>query len=133
MKYFSRIMLTFFVVYTLAVVLTVLSALAVERVDEFPPIPEFIQFVKSDVKACGHNTTVTIMSYTFTNQRTLEYIEAFRSTDLENPSSIMYMEHGVPVFFDIYVRKPNHIEWYQDILEYREAYPNGLCVDGTNL
>ncbi len=115
-------------------VLSATSVKAVEYVNEFPVIPEFIQFIKTDfITNCKDGTVITADTYTFANQPGLIYLEAFRSPDEENPISVMYIDFGEEPDIDIYVKNMGRVEWYQSTFEFKEAYPNGSCQGKTTL
>ncbi len=137
-KHFGSIMMTFFAVYTFAGLFMVLSALpvkAVEYLDEFPHEPELVNFIQSEqIDTCKDGTTITVEAYSVVKEPTLLYIEAFNSSDMENPISVMFADFSDAVLvIDIYIKNLNRIEWYRNPIEFKEAYPNGICPKGIGL
>jgi len=137
-KHFGSIMMVFFTVYTLVVLFTVLLALpvkAVEYLDSFPDEPE-IQFVKSEIiDTCKNGSTITTFAYSIDYELGSLYVEAYLSSDKEEPISVMFAEYGDDggLDIDIYMRELNRIAWYRSMFEFKEVYPNGICPKGTDL
>ncbi len=135
-KHFGLIMMTFFTVYAMAVLLTVLSAIpvkAVEYLDEFPSELE-IEFIESEViDTCKDGSTISTFAYSIDHEPGSLYIEAYLSSNKEEPISVMFAEYGDDggLEIDIYMRELNRIAWYRNMFEFKEAYPNGICPKGT--
>ncbi len=124
----KKILLTLFLLLFLNI-----PIMAMEFVDEFPPVGEFPVFIEEKIiDKCIDGTEIKTLAYGFVTEPTLLYVEAYRTPDMEEPVTVIFIDAlDEEITFDIYIKNMDRIEWYRNPSEFKRAYPEGLCGGST--